>query len=83
MHDCIDGEGTDAFHAKLFHDVLAMTDYRCKADIELIADFLIDISLCNQRQHFDFSVAEQLGFQCSWHVGKILPAGMSVLLELQ
>ena len=44
-HDGIDGQGRDALHTELLHDVLAMRDHRGQTNVQLVGNFLVDIAL--------------------------------------
>ena len=58
MHDGIDSKCANAFHTKLFYNVFPMTDNGCKSYIQLVCNFFIDKTLCNERQDLNLSVAK-------------------------
>lgn len=60
MHDGIDGEGRNAFNAKFFHDVFAVSDNGRQADIEFVGNLLVDIALHNERHHLNLAIAKNL-----------------------
>ena len=80
VHDGVDGESTDAFHAELLGDIFSVADDRCKANVKLAANFFVDEALCNECKYFDFAVGEQFRFERFGHFGQIPSAGMSILL---
>ena len=58
MHDGIDGEGGDTLHAELLHDVLAMGDDSGEADMQLVGNLLINITLYDERHDLYLTVGE-------------------------
>ena len=58
MHDGIDGEGGDTLHTELLHDVFAMGDDSGEADMQLVGNLLINITLYDERHDLYLSVGE-------------------------
>ena len=81
MHDGIDGERADAFHAELIHDVPTMRDDGRKADIQLVCNLFVDVALNNQGHHLDFPVGENLLAEDSRHRRHVLTMTMRMLLQ--
>ena len=81
VHDGIDGEGADALHAQLVHDVLAVGDDGGQADVQAVGYFLVDISLHDERHDLDFAVGEYLLLQDLGHGGEVLPVAVGMLYQ--
>ena len=83
MHDGIDGEGRDALHAQLVHDVTAMGDDGGEADVQAVGNLLVDKALDNERHDFDFTVGKDLLFQHRRYRGEVAAIAVGMLLQLQ
>ena len=60
VHDGIDGEGADALHTQLVHDVLAVGDDGCQTDVQAVGNLLVDESLHDERHDLNLAIREYL-----------------------
>ena len=81
MHDGIDGEGGNALEAELVHDIAAVRNNRCKADVETVGYLFVDVALHDERHDFDLAVREDFALQHLRHGRHMLAMTVAVLLE--
>lgn len=57
---------------QFLHNVLAVRDYRCQANVQFVCDLLVDIATTQQRCHFHLARRKNyFGFAPGRHVGDI------------
>jgi len=79
--DGIDGEGRDALHAQLLHDVLAVGDDGGEANVQTVGNLFVDVALHDEGHHLGLAAGEHRALKDLGHRGEVLALGMGVLLK--